>query len=429
MTDIILDDDGLASYEALAASLESSFAQVNALHQSALSQGTTSKDQVGVFLTAALESHNLNPNAFTQRPTPTGLREYVASLESEQKSLLRRAIDAIAEFLQSIWAKIIDRLTGQGNKVAKAQAAIEQIAAQDEALEEAMSEIPDAKNAAPSPDTEERWDATLRNYTELTKLSLTNTKFSGALANLLKTLPANFEFLDRLIKDTIDQVQIPIDTQEQDFVDTQSMAMVRRAAIPSITRVNQMMEALGVHYSAMPLGPSDDPNVPDELAIVRSVDRNANSLHRALGELHETPGKVTGHADIKQMLRLIEHFQLVLVNYSSTLNAVKELSQLVLTEAKRFNQVAAPSNETKTNNKFDYVRVQAHFIKHASHLFKHIQSSGDLVVSDGSSFLFAVRSLKSKQLDDALKFGDATQRSAIHRKLSAKLEEIASKYK
>lgn len=430
MTDFNFDPEGAlcADYDVLATGLESYYQQLHTLHQRTTKQGTVSRDQVNVFLTVSQEGYGLVPNAFTARPTATGLRDFVVSLEAEKESIFKRAVAALMEFLKVLWEKIVERLTGRSAQINRAAAAVDQIVAQTEALAEIHAESPEAAKAPPTPEAEEKYETTLRGYTELTKLSLTSTPFTNGITRLVEKLPSHFQFLELLIKDYAEQLKTPPLSEAQDFVDSQSMKMVRSSVAPAVKQIDELLKIPGVKFEHNPIRPSEDEHRPDELVLVETVSHNATELHRALGELHDQKAVINSKSEMTKMIENVDRLQVLIVSYRTTLDSVKEISQQVLRHAKGFDAVPGLSANNATGNKFDHIRIQAEFIKYASRLFKKMQEAGDLVLSDSAAFLFAVRSLKSQQINDALKYGNGPQVSAIRRKLSAKLEEIASKH-
>lgn len=424
MTTFLADTESslCATYDNVVRELSIFNSQLGSIRNDINQTNATNRHQAQVFLSVATEDYGLQANAFTARPSITNVKALSVALEAEQTSLFKRMVAAIAKFLRELWESVIARLSGRKTTINQTSSLIEKVVA----TAEVASELPESKTD--TPEIETKFEAVLNNYTQLTKLALLNPGFSNGFKDLISKLPANFEFLELVIADYGQHVRTPLESVEQNYVDSQSLAMIRRSVVPAVTTINRLLHLPGLGFNGQAIKPSEDPLRPDELVLVETVSQNATDFRNMLGSLHDESGTITSKSEIQKMIDQIDRLSLLVAAYRETLDKSSALSLKVLQSAKGFEKVAGLNVENEQSNKFDEVRLQAEFIKYSSRMFAQLERAGDLMLADIKAFLHSVAVYQTQKLNDAMTGGDPVQMSALKRKLTAKLTEISDKY-
>lgn len=415
------DDLDFMNYDSVVTGLEAFANQIGQLMVQTKKNNAVDRNQVSMLLSVATESHNLQANAFTQRPSVTGLATFVASLEAESDSIIKRLFKAISELVVKIWTSILNYVTGGSDKAQKLQKHCESVSAHAEIIEELPAE-------SDAPDVEQKFQETLRTYTKLTALSLNDVTFNRSVSSLLSKSPAHFEFMELLIKDYIDQVNRGIRSEAQSLTDSEMLKLIRSEVVPAVKALDKDLQIANVGFKPTPLPTSGTDTHPEEIAIVETVAKNATDLRLALSDLRSELSVIHNQKEIDQMVRNVDRLNEFAATVRETLKKVKPLSEKVLQQAAGFENVPTLNAENRQGNKFDEVRLQAEFIKLATRLFAQIEKIGDTVLSDALSFINSVLVLQSSRVKAGLASLGGGEASTLRRKLAARLEAISSKY-
>lgn len=411
-----------ANFDSIVAGLECFHNQVMQIKQRVKQTGLASRDQVSLFLTVATESHGLVPNAFTQRETQTGVTELLGSLESESQSIVAKIVQTLKDFLSKIWSAVVEYLTGRGKQTQAIQKGIAEIEAHVEVLEELKE--PDT----PSEPVTKQFEATMRSYTELTALLLRNQQFRGGLTNLVRKIPAHFQYLEMLIKDYERQVTSNITSEASNEVDSESIRLLFSAAMQPLKSLNSELKLSGLKFSPEPIVPSDDELRPDEIVAVRIVSQNAEGFRNAISDLRQNQATIHNRSEMDQLVSAVDALNELVNVFQSTLVANEEISSKVLDIANGFANIPPLSKDNQLGNKFDFVRLQTEFIRHASKLFLNLERAGDVVLADAKAFISSTRFYQSERVKAALAGTDPDNRSKLQKRLRARLDDIAEQF-
>lgn len=414
-------DLAIANYDSVVAALESMAHQCRDLSATVKRTGVVSRDQVQILNTVSLES--LNPNAFTARPSITGVRQVQAALEDAEKSLVSRLTQSLKELLLKVWQWVLDLFDRREANVVKLVEATEEIAAIDETLEEIGQE------PEPTAEQEQRFEVVLNAYTDLTKLTLLNEQFSEAAAQLIRKLPAQFSYMRRLMDYYVETMQQPLGDETEDYRISIALKMIRNDVIPSVRALNKELHLPGLDLELPPLDEEPDGRAPSELVMIRSLRGNAAAVSTALSDSRKTKGVIHTRSEMDQMLKRIDRLADMAAQYRNSIKQSKEISAAVLEAAKGFDMVAPISDANFENSRHDENRMLAEMISGLSQVYRNIERGGDLILNDALAFINSVRSFQNARVKEALSALGGQRASALRTKLAAKLEEIRDKQK